>query len=112
MKTCCLCGAEDNPMVDSTDTWAEITHFVRPEIRFLKPGETLTARDRRFGWQERAIFQGRRAIEREICMNCINANYIRRQLNSEQQKKARALEQSQNGEQNFYLLLADVDGAY
>lgn len=99
-------------MVDSTDTWAEITHFVRPEIRFLKPGETLTARDRRFGWQERAIFQGRRAIEREICMNCINANYIRRQLNSEQQKKARALEQSQNGEQNFYLLLADVDGAY
>jgi hypothetical protein len=86
-------------------------HFVRPEIRYLKQGEHLTLREQAQGWTER-IFQGRPAIEREICMDCMNGNYIRRQLNAEQRRKARALEQDQQGGANFFLLLADVDGAY
>ena len=87
-------------------------HFVQPEIDYLKEGQELTPRQVRLGWFDRGIFQARRAIERDICMDCLNGNYIRRQLNSEQRKKALALEKDQTGEDNFYLLLADVDGAY
>lgn len=105
MKTCCQCGAHDRLLPDGT-------HYVRPEIHFLKDVEQITARQQRHGWFPRAIFQGRQCIERNICTDCLNSNYIRAQLNSEQQSKANALERQQTGEQNFYLMLADVDGAY
>jgi hypothetical protein len=105
VKTCVQCGAPDRQMPDGE-------HFVQPEIDYLKEGQELTARQLRLGWFDRGIFQARRAIERDICMDCLNVNYIRRQLNSEQRKKALALEKDQSSEDNFYLLLADVDGAY
>lgn len=118
MKCCSQCGAPDNPVVEAVGEESLITHFVRPEIQYLKPGEqgfaegqTLTLRQLARGWVRR-IFQGRPAIEREICMDCLNVNYIRRQLNAEQRKKAQALERDQSGESNFFLLLADTDGNY
>ena len=118
MKTCTQCGAEDRraPTVDFYEdangiVHGEEGHYVQPEIRYLKEGENLTAREKRQGWHQR-IFQGRPAIERDTCIDCLNSNYIRKQLNGEQQAKAKALEIKQTGEGNFYLLLADVDGAY
>jgi len=99
------------PTEDGTAIRERVSHFVRPEIQYLKPGENITLRQTRQGWIQR-IFQGRQAIERDLCTNCLNTNYIRRQLNAEQRKKALALEKDQSGDGNFYLLLADVDGAY
>lgn len=100
------------------DSEPVVTHFVRPEIQYLKPTEIgfkqteeIPLRLRLQGWVRR-IFQGRPAIEREICMNCLNSNYNRRLLNNEVRAKALALEKDQSGEGNFYLLLADVDGQY
>lgn len=115
MKHCAQCGAIDNPVMDTVNLNPEgeptVSHFVRPEIQYLKAGEQITIRQLKQGWFSR-IFQGRPAIERDICMNCLNSNYIRRQLNDEYHRKALALEKDQSGESNFYLMLADVDGSY
>ena len=89
----------------------DIPHYVSPEIRFLREGQVLTPRERSQGWRETSTSQ-RKAIVRMICMDCVNSNYIRRQLNAEQRSKAIALERDQAKEANFYLQLADVDGAY
>lgn len=113
MKTCSQCGNQDRPFVQNKadGTGTEIAHFVVPEIQYLKDNGEITLRQIKIGWKQR-VFQGRTAIERDICMDCLNSNYIRRQLNAEQRSKALALEKDQNGDSNFYLLLADVDGAY
>lgn len=117
VKHCSQCGKEDNPIVemipseDGTEIVQRVSHSVRPEIQYLKAGENITPRQQRQGWTQR-IFQARPAIERDVCINCINANYIRRQLNAEQRSKAKKLEESQGAEENFYLVLCDVDGAY
>lgn len=117
MKTCTQCGVVDNPILetipseDGSELTQRVHHFVRPEIQYLKVGEVITARQARQGWIQR-IFQGRPAIEREICMDCLNENYIHRQLNAEQKANALKLEQSQEAEENFYLVLTDADGCY
>lgn len=105
MKQCFQCHADDRELSDGT-------HFVRPELLFTKDHEQITPRQRRQGWRPRDPIDGRHAFERDTCMDCLNSNYTRRQLNAEQSRKARALEKPEGGEQNFYLLLADTDGAY
>jgi hypothetical protein len=90
----------------------KISHSVVVMVEYLPDNKDLTPRQARQGWRARDLFLGRRAIERDLCFACINATHIRRQLNAEQAAKAKRLEQDQLGEENFYLLLADVDGAY
>ncbi len=89
----------------------DIPHFVREHIEFLKERRELTRSEIRQGWQLKTV-QTRAAIVRFLCMNCLNANYVRRQLNAEQRSKALKLEQREKGEENFYFLLCDMDGAY
>jgi hypothetical protein len=120
VKTCATCGTADNPIIemipDEQNPHGElvqrISHSVRVVIEYLPDGKNLTLRQERQGWRNRDLFLTRRAIERDLCLNCINATHIRRQLNAEQAAKAKRLEQDQLGEENFYLLLADVDGCY
>lgn len=109
MDHCQQCGRIDNPIVDPYTLAA--THFVRPEIQYLREGQEITLREKKMGWIQR-IFQGRQAIERWICIDCLNANYIQRQLKAEYTRKAKALEADQSAEGNFYLLLTDADGNY
>ena len=119
MKVCSQCGALD-VAIPTIGTFVNengepelnpLRHFVRPFIEYLPEGKSITERQKRLGFHQRT-FQARQAIERDLCMDCINANYIRRQLNSEQRRKAAALEKEQTGESNFYLNLADADGCY
>jgi hypothetical protein len=113
--TCCQCGALDVPRLEAApDPTAPpiVTHHVQIEIQWLKQSRPLQPREVKAGWRVKGIFQGRFAIERDICMDCLNSNYIRRQLNAEHRKKALALEQDKSAETNFYFALCDMDGAY
>jgi hypothetical protein len=106
----------DNPVVemlpdDSGRIVPHVKHFVRPDIEYLKPNQNVTPRQIKQGWIQR-IFQGRQAIERALCIDCLNANYIRAQLNAEQRAKAKKQEEMQGAEENFYLSLCDMDGNY
>lgn len=114
MKTCCQCGVEDRPIPEAARSGEgmEINHYVAPELMFLKTAEYLSPRLKRQGWRERDPMQGRRVLERDVCRDCMNSNYIREELNQEQRSKALKLEQNDTGEENFYLMLADVDGSY
>jgi hypothetical protein len=116
VRTCSQCGAEDRilnhdplPGIDRGEL--DIPHFVREHIEFMKEGQELTPRQIRQGWTAKVI-QARRAMYRFLCMDCLNTNYIRRQLNSEQRTKALKLEERETGEENFYFRLCDMDGAY
>lgn len=64
---------------------------------------------KRRGWRE-IMFQGRKAIERYICMDCLNHNYIADAIHAEYQQTARRLEKPASSEQNFYHVLCEVEG--
>src|SRR5690348_15950543 len=107
MRTCSQCGAADReiaiPGTDKADPNASF-HFVRPEIRYLRPSEAFTAKLKRQGWTERA-FQGRPTLVRMMCMDCLNANDLRDKVWGELREEARRLERTTNEAAEYYQML-------
>ena len=94
-------------------------HSVKPEIRYL---DTMAGFQReedrkdpvkmmrllRKGWKQVA-FQGRPAIQRLTCIDCLNANERARGVWAELKAAAETLERNASPEENFYHLLCEVD---
>lgn len=80
-------------------------HFVKPEILYLDRGEDASRLPRllRAGWKQRT-FQGRVAVERFTCVNCLNENALRDKVWAEMKRDARRLEQQQKTSSSNYWL--------
>ena len=97
-RNCCQCGAADReivrPGIDSV-------HFVVPEIRYLSRGEEFQPKYRAKGWAPK-VFQGRQAMWRNICVNCLNENEVRDRVWSQLKADAAKLEKAPNQDAEFY----------
>lgn len=114
MRACSLCGAKDRPQVLSdqcnkgcqgnhVDGCNAVQHFVARDIRHHEG--PLTQVMKRKGWAELGIFQGKKAIQRFLCRNC-----IRQQdevIEIEQYKLKVGKEAEQGSELNMYQILCN-----
>lgn len=108
MRKCSQCGAPDHEVpvagiVDRDDP-SSVEHFVRPEIRYLGPRVAFSEKHKRQGWTQRS-FQGRPALIRFMCVDCLNANDVRDRVWGQLRSDARKLEKPQNADAEFYELL-------
>jgi len=87
MRVCASCGALDRPVGPE----GESEHWVKPEIRYIASREAMTCRQEGQGWQYR-VFQGKPALERMQCVDCLRRNLERDQLWGEMRSRARELE--------------------
>lgn len=104
MRKCCQCGRDDHEI----PTPDGVQHFVVPEIRYIKDIEELTPRLMRLGWRGRAAFQGREAIERMICVECLNANDLRDRVWGQMREDARRLEKKSTSDEEYYAVLCEA----
>lgn len=81
-------------------------HFVVPEIRYLGPSEDFHPRMKAKGWEPRS-FQGRPAIERKICRNCLNDNRLRDDIWGELKQNAKRLEKPKDETADYYRVLCE-----
>jgi hypothetical protein len=86
----------------------ESDHWVKPEIRYIASREAVTRRQEAQGWQYR-VFQGKPAMERMQCVDCLRRNLEREQLWSEIRTRARELEADTNegAEQVYFKALCE-----
>lgn len=91
MRVCATCGAPDRLVGDG-----DSEHWVKPEIRYIADAASVTARDRSRGWNYR-LFQGRPALERMQCVECLRRNAERDGFWTELRGKALELESSNDG---------------
>lgn len=116
VRTCVQCGALDRELPGPVDDPAK--HFVTIEMRHLEkmpgmqraedqadPRKQLRLKSQ--GWKELVCpCHGQKAIQRVICMDCLNSNEIAGKLHREYQRDAARLER-QPLEENFYAILCD-----
>jgi len=104
MRTCASCGALDR-LVGAE---GESDHWVKPEIRYVVSREAVTRRQEAQGWQYR-VFQGKPALERMQCVDCLRRNLEREQFWGEMRSLARELEAdtSEGAEQAYFKALCE-----
>lgn len=68
-----------------------VEHFVKPEVRYIKGPEEVTARLKRAGWEYRT-FQARPAMERMTCVDCLRVNEVRDEVWGGLRDEAKRLE--------------------
>ena len=90
MRICTQCGAPDR---ETPSGETEPEHWVKPEIRWVPKGQTEGTRRRleRAGWAFR-LFQGREAMERLTCVDCLRRNTDRDAVWEGMRREARRLE--------------------
>lgn len=105
MRRCVQCGAPDREIPLPGE---QSEHYVKPEIRYLDRGEDKwNERLRKKGWAPRT-FQGRNAMERMICVDCMNENEFRDRVWSSLKRDARDKEQQPDEDAEFYRVLCQV----
>ena len=104
MRVCASCGVPDR----SIGGGDEPEHWVKPEIRYIHSREAFSKRDEAKGWQYR-VFQGRPALERMQCVECLRRNAERDQLWKEMRDRAKELEtgSSETQEQVYFKALCE-----
>ena len=93
VRKCAQCGALDRVHGETPE--GEPEHWVKPELRYLKSQSEFTPRLAGLGWKWR-MFNGRPAIERLSCIDCLNQNALRDWVWSELKESARRLEQTED----------------
>lgn len=107
MRNCSQCGAPDQIHVLNSrepEDPSSVEHFVRPEIRYLKPTEAFSEKHKRQGWTQRN-FQGRPALIRYTCVDCMNANDVRDRVWGQLRSDAQKLEKGSNEWADYYQTL-------
>lgn len=79
----------------------DFEHWVKPEIRYVADAASVTPRDRARGWSYR-VFQGRAALERMQCVECLRRNAERDAFWSELRGRAREMESVNDGGMSAY----------
>jgi hypothetical protein len=105
-RICSQCKAPDREILQGQ---YESVHLVRPEIRYFRTGEDITAPLRAQGWIPKS-FQGRRSIYRMMCVNCLNENEVRDGVWRQLKENAKKLEKPEdNADAEFYAVLCEVN---
>lgn len=105
-RVCSQCKAADREIVRPEQ---ESVHLVVPEIRYFRGSEDITPRLRAQGWIPK-MFQGRRAIYRFMCVNCLNENEVRDRVWDQLRDNAKKLEKPEtNPDGEFYGILCEVN---
>ena len=108
MRVCVQCKTEDREIVIPNEGPVrdeDRVHFVKPEIRYLGRAEDFSPqRHGKRGWIYK-VFQGRPAMYRNLCVDCINANQQRDKVWAELKRDALRLEKPKNPDSDFYSLL-------
>lgn len=80
-------------------------HFVVPEIRYLGRSEDFSPKRHGVrGWTSK-VFQGRPAMVRMMCVNCLNENRLRDRVWAGLRADAMRLEKPKNPDNDFYSVL-------
>ena len=89
MRVCSQCQQPDRELPGGE----EPEHFVKPEIRWVADG--MSPREKRrmeaAGWTLR-VFQGRNAMERMMCVDCLRTNEERDKIWEGLRRDAKKLE--------------------
>lgn len=102
MRACTQCKTEDHEILQAG---GESVHFVVPEVRYLGRSEDFSPmRHGKKGWTPK-VFQGRPAMVRMMCVNCINENRLRDKVWGQLKTEALKLEKPKNPDTDFYSLL-------
>lgn len=114
LRLCSQCGVLDHIIgQEEQDGRLRDLHFVKKELRFFERAEDVNdaavmRRLRRGKFIGPVIVvNGRKAMERLTCMDCLNQNERGRVIWGELRAQALKLERNQNEDENFYLLLVD-----
>lgn len=89
MRVCSQCRSVDREILIPG---AAAEHWVVPELRWLPAGGAMTRREAAAGWAQRMV-QGKPAIERLTCRECLNLNAVRDGVWAAMRADARGLEQ-------------------
>lgn len=105
MRLCCQCGVPDHEIPQPYG--AESVHLVVPEVKYLSRAEDFSKQKHGSkGWAPK-MFQGRSAITRMICVNCINANRLRDRVWAGLKADALKMEKPKNPDGDFYAVLCN-----
>lgn len=117
VRTCGQCGTADRELPGAIDDPAR--HFVTVEMRHLSKMRGMERAEdqadpvkmlrlKRQGWKEMICpCHGQKAVQRIICMDCLNSNELAEKMQAEYRRDALRLEQPKSTEENFYLILSD-----
>lgn len=121
VRGCCQCGKLDYELPGPEDDPSR--HFVQIELRHLEsmrgmeraedrsdPLKILRMKRRGWRFRDRCACHGKPAVDRLICMDCLNQNAIQDTIQSEYRRVALAMEKPKTETENFYLALCDVQG--
>lgn len=84
-------------------------HLVVPEVKYLSRAEDFSSqRHGKKGWALRPHgFQGRQAMQRMICVNCLNENRLRDRVWAGLKADAMKMEKPKNPDSDFYAVLCN-----
>lgn len=104
---CQQCRQLDRPV---SIVGAEPEHFVKPEIRFIDRGDDkpLARRYVMQGWKV-VMCQGRLAVERMICVDCLNSNALRDSVADDMRECQQRAQKQDAPPDNFYLTMCEQD---
>ena len=110
-----MCGAPDNTFgSEEINGIRETVHFVKIELRYFEREDdihnaALLRRLERGGFRGPIVVNGRKAMQRMACVDCLNIRERSRKVWGELKAQALKLERNQGAEENYYALLCDVD---
>jgi hypothetical protein len=104
MRQCAQCKTPDREIKREGEA---SEHFVVPEIRYLSGKLKWDEKFRKQGWVPRA-FQGRDAMERMTCRNCLVSNALRDRVWGDMRTQANRMEKPADENAEYYRNLCEA----
>jgi hypothetical protein len=104
---CALCHQPDHEI---SVVGCEPAHSIKPEIRYIDRGDDKPFARRYIakGWKV-VMFQGRLAVERMICVDCLNTDSLRDMVAQDMRDCQKRAQKKEGTADDFYLTLCEQE---